>query len=181
MDRLPPPPQQIELERIPYPPVGRCFYSSAEIPVVRVQNIGIDVIDSFRVRFAVDKTVQTFPRGNHVQCDRWYYRGVDYGIFQPGDKIDLSLITCPVDMTDETDYWFYATVYLPGDQDTTDNIVENYQVNKPVPFDITYTLDFEDPVDPYQTWLHGAQPFYSETVKSGLDQGGLTGPADDHT
>ena len=178
---VPPPPQQIELERIPYPPVGRCFYSSAEIPVVRVQNIGIDVIDSFRVRFAVDKTVQTFPRGNHVQCDRWYYRGVDYGIFQPGDKIDLSLITCPVDMTDETDYWFYATVYLPGDQDTTDNIVENYQVNKPVPFDITYTLDFEDPVDPYQTWLHGAQPFYSETVKSGLDQGGLTGPADDHT
>lgn len=178
---IPPPPQQMELERITVPPMNFCQYLADEVVTYRIQNTGFNAIDSFRVVLAVDTVFPSFPRGNYFRDTMWFYKGVHFNNFQPGNKIDLKLDSFPINMVRQIRYFIYGHVYLPNDPDTSDNYIDDYEILHPVPFQLPYITDFESNANPYNGWLTGASGFYSFTIKSGVDVFGLTGPDDDHT
>lgn len=173
-----PPPQQIELERIVLPPKDFCFYSNAENVRLRVQNVGVDRIDSFQVRVHVDKDFVKFPIGQHFSDTFMVYP--TNPVLDPGDKLDFT-IPATVDMSDQTFYYISAFVTLPGDLDTANNFVLNEVWEHPVPLQIPYVVDFEDAGDPLNGLLFGATGDYSAQIGQGMNKFGTTGPADDHT
>lgn len=178
---IPPPPQQMELERITVPPMGFCQYVANEIATFRIQNTGFTAIDSFRVVLAVDTIFPAAIPGNYFRDTMWFYKGIHYNFFQPGDKIDLKIDSFPINMVRQIRYFFFAHVYLPGDPDTTDNLVREYEILHPVPLQLPYITDFENNANPYNGWLTGQNGFYTFTLKVGVDVPFFTGPADDHT
>lgn len=173
-----PPPQQIELERIVQPPKGFCYYSGAEDVRLRVQNVGVDRIDSFQVRLHVDKDFTKFPIGQHFSDTFMVYP--NNPTLEPGDKLDFTLPNT-IDMSEQTFYYISAYITLPGDLDTTNNFILNEEWEHPVPLQIPYVIDFEDPVDPLNRLQFGASGDYGARIAQGMDQFGTTGPSDDHT
>jgi hypothetical protein len=175
-----PPPQQIELERIIAPPKGFCYYSGAEEVRLRVQNVGVDRIDSFQVRLHVDRDNVKFPIGQHFSDTFMVYP--TNPTLEPGDKLDLTLPNT-IDMSAQTTYFISAYITLPGDLDTTNNFRLNEEWVHPVPLQIPYVIDFEDQGDPLNRLLYGAggSGDYIGELGQGMNVFGETGPADDHT
>tara|TARA_R110002096_G_scaffold109056_1_gene238581 strand:- start:6608 stop:16120 length:9513 start_codon:yes stop_codon:yes gene_type:complete len=137
--------QQMQLERFVAPGRGLCFYSDSEYVQVRVQNIGLDRIDSFQLVIAVDKTTQKFPIGSYFRDTIWVYPNLTAPFFDPGEKLEV-LVNVPrfaIDMSDFTSYFFSAYALLEGDNDFSNNFFEDYFVTHAEPIELPYIEDFE--------------------------------------
>mgnify|MGYP001297963428 CR=1 FL=1 len=173
-----PPPQEIELEQIYRPFKDLCFYSDADSVHLRIQNVGVDRIDSFRVILGVDTNIQKIPVGQYQRDTFWIYHSLE-----PGEE-ETFVLDSAINMSYYTTYFISAMVYLPGDIDTTNNFFINYDITHGDPRDLPYIVDFEDPVDPGNGLQVAPGPMmYTWELQQGLNPNfiGTSGPSFDHT
>jgi len=188
--------QQIQLESIVTPRPGLCLYTDRETVRIRVQNIGLDRIDSFQVNLAVDSAVQNFPIGKTINETVW----VDVSnapFFDPGDEIDvvLNLPRFLVDMSaQDVSYFFNVKVILEGDNNLENNEISDLVVFHPIGIELPYVETFElvkgegdGPNYSNGIFAQGGDYYWQEAsgttvgVRSLTDFFGLSGPPYDHT
>lgn len=176
-----PPPQQVRAERIMSPPDGRCYYDTLEPLNIRVQNVGLDDIDSLTFVVAIDTQRREFPPGSSYYQDTFkiYTRTP---ALQPAMEMNIRMPDS-INLSHRVTYFFDVRVILPGDIDTSDQHINWHQVTHPIPVELPYVVDFDSPYEP------GAQldPIPNGDVEGVITNGtrpaeqGQTGPAVDHT
>ena len=188
---LKPQKQQVELERFVTPQQGLCFYSNQEVVTLRLQNIGLDRIDSVTIVLAVDSAFQNFPIGKYFRDTvTVYFRRNPF--FDPGVKFDvrLDLPDFLIDMSARSVFYISAYVLLPGDRDFSNNFIEDYTVFHPTPIRLPYVEDFEfirgegargNYTNGIQQFVGGSGFYFWTTNVGPAPKSEVTGPATDHT
>lgn len=178
---VPPPPQQVRAERIVSPPDGRCYYDTLEPLTIRVQNVGIDDIDSLTFVVAIDTQAVAFPRGSSYFQDTFKVYTTNPAL-QPAMKMNITMPDS-INLSHRVQYYFDVRVILPGDLDTTDQHIDWHQVLHPIPVEIPYVVDFDTPFEPGAAMDINPVGDVEGVITNGtrpVDQG-QTGPAVDHT
>lgn len=183
-----PDPQQVLMQRILSPLNGLCYYPVDQTVSIRLQNVGVDRIDKFKIVLGVDKGGLSLTRDNYFRDTIEINASAQLPYFNPGTRydVDLNFPGWQIDMTDKVKYFFHVYVILPGDNDTTDNRIVDYEVEHPIARNLAHIVDFEDPVDPFNGWLpsndipYGGMDYFWD-LKTGQNSFGLTGPDVDHT
>lgn len=179
-----PRPQQIAFQEYLDPLPGNCFYSSDQKVSIRLRNIGIDNIASFRLVLAVDKGIISNPRGNYFRDTITINPGAAPPFFEPGDRLTVTLdsLGWGINMLEKTDYYFHVWILLDGDDDLEDNERLDFKVNHPGARTLPYIVTFETQPDRLNglTLRNG---MYTWIVNVGADPlfPGVTGPGLDHT
>ncbi|MEQ8623674.1 MAG: T9SS type A sorting domain-containing protein [Vicingaceae bacterium] len=188
---LAPPRQQVEFERFITPQTGLCFYSNQEVVTMRLENIGLDRIDSVTIVLAVDSAIQNFPVGQYLRDTTTVYFPRN-PFFDPGVKVDvqLNLPSFLIDMSGRTNFYLSAYVILPGDRDLSNNEIEDYRIFHPTPIALPFVEDFEfirgegvsgNYTNGIQQFV-GGSGFYTWSTQVGpAPKADVTGPISDHT
>lgn len=179
-----PKPQQILFSEFVNPTPGRCFYGNDENVIINVRNIGIDIIDSFRVVVAIDEDIIGNPRGSNGTRDTvWLYPNSAPPFFNPGDLLTVTMNQpgLGLDLSAYKDYYVHVWLLLEGDCDTTNNISIDNQITHLDPGDLPYVQDFEGLVSPPWEYLSPSVNGYDWALQQGQDIAGVTGPSLDHT